>query len=132
MVYMSMVLAKVNEIFAATIDFDPEELLALLGDAHTVADAAERLGYDDVVDQEWHQVLRDFLASVPPAVDAAAMAAARNALARGVRVTLTWCPAYAFGLRVWEVSKQDPDGWRGMVNIEMASRDPEWEMTPAS
>ena len=72
-------------------------------------------------------MLRDFLVSIPPSIDAAAMAAARSALERGLRVTLTWGPAYAFGLKVWEVSKDDPDGWVGMVNIEITSSDPELE-----
>lgn len=127
MVYISMVLAKANEVFAPTMDFNPNDLLALLEGAETIGEAAERLGYGDIVDPEWHQVLRDFLASIPPSIDAAGMAAARSALERGLRITLTWGPAYAFGLKVWEVSKDDPDGWVGMVNIEMASRDPEWE-----
>jgi hypothetical protein len=127
MVYISMVLAKANEVFAPTMDFNPGQLLELISEATTVADAAELLGIESVVAPEHQQMLRDFLASIPPSIDAAAMAATRSALARDLRVTLTWGPAYAFGLKVWEVSKDDPDGWVGMVNIEMASRDPEWE-----
>jgi hypothetical protein len=128
MVYISMILAKANEVFAPTMNFNPNDLLALLEGADTIGEAAERLGYEDVIeDPQWQQVFQEFLVSIPPSVDAAAMAAARSALERELRVTLTWGPAYAFGLKVWEVSKDDPDGWVGMVNIEIASRDPEWE-----
>ena len=35
-------------------------------------------------------------------------------------------PDYAFGLRVWEVSKTDDTGWVGMVNM-IGSPDPELE-----
>jgi hypothetical protein len=127
MVYMSMVLAKVNEVFAATASFAPSDLVDALGDVETVAQAADRLGYHDVVAPEWQQPLLDFLATIPPSIDAAGMAAARSALERGLRVTVTWMPDYAFGLRVWEVSKTDDTGWVGMVNVQINSPDPELE-----
>lgn len=124
---MSMVLAKVNEVFAPTANFGPGELLEALGDAETVGQAAERLGVHDVVAPDWQQPLLDFLATVPPSIDAAGMAAVRSALERGVRVTVTWMPDYAFGLRVWEVARLEGGEWVGMVNIQINSRDPEWE-----
>ena len=127
MVYMSMVLAKVNEVFAPTANFAPGEMAGLLGDVQTVAEAADLLGFDEVVAPEWQQPLHEFLESIPPSIDAAGMAAARSALARGLRVTVTWMPDYAFGLRVWEVARDDGDGWVGMVNIQINSRDPELE-----
>lgn len=130
MVYMSVVLAKANEVFAPTQDFAPSDLAGLLSDAGNMAQAAELLGLEDIVEAEWQGVMRDFLASVPPAIDAAAMAAIRSALDRGVRVTLTWEPAYAFGLHVWEVSRAEDRGWVGMVNVHITSRDPEWEREP--
>jgi hypothetical protein len=127
MVYMSMILAKVNEVFAATSSFGPRELLEALGDTETVAQAADQLGFHDVVAQEWQQPLRDFLETIPPSIDAASMAATRSALERGVRVTVTWMPDYAFGLRVWEVSRLDGTEWAGMVNVQISSRDPEFD-----
>ena len=127
MVYMSMILAKVNEVFAATASFGPGELLDALGDTETVAQAADQLGFHDVVAQEWQQPLRDFLETIPPSIDAASMAATRSALERGVRVTVTWMPDYAFGLRVWEVSRLDGAEWVGMVNVQISSRDPEFD-----
>jgi hypothetical protein len=125
MVYMSMILAKVNEVFAATSSFGARELLDVLGDTETVAQAADQLGFHDVVAREWQQPLRDFLETIPPSIDAAGMAAARSALERGLRVTVTWSPDYAFGLRVWEVSKPDGAEWVGMVNVQISSPDPE-------
>lgn len=130
--YISTVLAKANEAFAPTRGFDPGALLEVIARAETVADAAEALGYDDVVAPEHHEVLRDFLASVPPAVSAAGMAAARSALERGLRVTITWKPAYAFSVEVWEAAEQGGDGWVGMVNVQISSRDPEWEQPRAA
>lgn len=126
-VYISMVLAKANEVFAPTAGFDPGALQAVIGRADTVADAAEALGYDDVIAAEHQQVLRDFLVTVPPSVSAAGMAAARSALERGLRVTITWKPAYAFSVEVWEAAEQDGAEWVGMVNVQIASRDPELE-----
>jgi hypothetical protein len=131
MVYMSMVLAKVNEVFAPTANFAPTDLAGLLGEVETVAQAADHLGLHDVVAAEWQQPLLDFLATVPPAIDAAGMAAVRSALDRGLRVMVTWMPDYAFGVHVWEVSKlDDQDEWVGMVNIQIHSRDPELEQQP--
>jgi hypothetical protein len=125
MVYMSMVLAKVNEVFAATATFAPGELAEVLESCETVASAAQLLGYADVVDPAWQEPLMAFLTTLPPSIDAAGMAAAKSALARGLRVTVTWMPDYAFGLRVWEVSRLEGDQWVGMVNVQINSRDPE-------
>lgn len=130
--YISMVLAKANEVFAPTAGFEPGALMDVLGGADTVADAAEALGYDDVLPAGRQQVLRDFLASVPPAVSAAGMAAARSALQRGLRVTVTWKPAYAFSVEVWEAAELDGDSWVGMVNVQISSRDPEWDGGPVT
>ena len=40
---------------------------------------------------------------------------------------MTWAPDYAFGLRVWEVSRFEDEQWVGMVNVQINSRDPELE-----
>ena len=127
MVYMSMVLAKVNEVFAATATFAPEDLASALEGVETVAQAAELLEFQSVVVAEWQGPLMQFLTTIPPSIDAAAIAAARSAVDRGLRVTVTWAPDYAFGLRVWEVSRFEDDAWVGMVNVQISSQDPELE-----
>jgi hypothetical protein len=52
----------------------------------------------------------------------------RSALERGLRVTLTWEPAYYFELKVWDVSKLEGETWVGLVNVNLSARDPEMEM----
>jgi hypothetical protein len=127
MVYMSMVLVKANEVFAPTQNFNPGDLLEALSGANNVAQAAQLLGLETVVAPPWQQPLIDFLETIPPSIDAAAMAATRNALERGSRVTVTWQPAYAFELRVWDVTRFENGEWLGMVNVHISSRDPEME-----
>lgn len=131
MVYMSMVLAKVNEVFAPTANFLPGDLALALENVGSVAEAAELLEFQTVVDLDWQEPLMAFLETIPPSIDAAAIAAAKSAVDRGLRVTVTWMPDYAFGLRVWEVARDDElDGWVGMVNIQINSRDPELDLEP--
>lgn len=127
MIYMSMVLAKVNEVFAATASFAPGDLASALEGVDTVAEAADLLGFQSVVDPAWQEPLMAFLTTIPPSIDAAGMAAAKSALDRGLRVTVTWMPDYAFGLRVWEVARLEGSEWVGMVNVQINSRDPELE-----
>lgn len=129
MVYMSLLLAKANEVFAPTQNLNAAYMFEALSEVGSVAQAAqELLGLDDVIEPQWRQPLIDFLHTIPPSIDVAALAATRDALRRGLRVTVTWQPAYAFELRVWDVTRQEPDGsWVGMVNVHIASRDPELE-----
>ena len=71
--------------------------------------------------------MRNFLASIPPAVDAAIVAAVRSALERGLRAAISWQPGYDFELRIWDVSH---DG-HGLVNVHLVSPHPV-EAVPAS
>jgi hypothetical protein len=125
LVYMSMLLVKANEAFAPTEGFNSGALADALGQVSNVADAAKALGLESVVATEWQQPLLDFLESIPPSIDATIMAATRNALERGVRVTISWQPAAAFEVRVWDVTKFDNGQWVGMVNVHILSPDPE-------
>jgi hypothetical protein len=131
MVYMAETLALANEVFAATSAFAPSELLQSFQDANTVGEAADMLHMFDVLDFEQREPMASFLATIPPAIDAAIMAAARNALSRELRVTFTWQPGYDFDVRIWDVTKFANDEWRGMVNVHVTSpHPPEAEPVP--
>lgn len=127
MVYVAKAILMAQELFGAVEDFDPAALLQALGDAETVGDTADILGLIDALEgDDLKDLMRGFLSSIPPAIDAAMMAAVRNALGRGLRTGISWQPGYAFELRVWDVTKQEDDeSWVGMVNVHLVSRDPE-------
>jgi hypothetical protein len=127
MVYMAETILLVNEVFAKLSGFEPEALLEVLGDVGTISESAGILGLMDVLDQEQREPMREFLASFPPAIDAAIVAAVRSALERGLRTAISWQPGYDFEVRIWDVSH---DG-RGLVNVHLVSPHPV-EATPAS
>jgi hypothetical protein len=120
MPYLVETLAKAQETLASLENFEPDALLDGLGETSTVGEAAELLGLIDPLPSEQQEPMRSFLASIPPAIDAGMMAALRSALGRGLRVQISWQPAYEFELRVWDVS----DGSQGMVNIHLSSPHP--------
>jgi hypothetical protein len=120
MVYLAKAMCKANEQLAPSAALDQEGLLESTEDVTTVAEAAVALGLASVVPVEQQLPLAEFLAELPPAIDAAMVAAARNAVERGVRVTFTWQPGYAYELRIWDVS----DGEDGMVNLHLVSPHP--------
>lgn len=120
MVYMAAAVARANEQLSPSGELD-EGLLERLRDVSTVVDAAVVLDLASAVPEEQREPLAQFLAELPPAIDAAIMAATRNALERGVRVTLTWQPGYAHEVRVWDVT----DGDKGMVNVHLVSPHPD-------
>ena len=109
-----------NETFSPLNDFDPEGILAAVAESATVREAAEDLGLLSVLSEHQAEQMIEFLDAIPPALDAAVLAAARNAFARGVRVQLTWEPAYDFQLHLWEAS----EGSAGLVNINVLSPHP--------
>lgn len=123
MVYIVSAMLLANQMTAPISDFDPAALLDRVGDAGTLGEAVDRLGLYDVVDEDWRGVMSEFLASIPPAVDAAIVASARSALERGVRVSFVWQEAPSFEVRVWETSR----GGRGVVTIFIRSVEPERE-----
>lgn len=120
MVYMATAVARANEQLSPSGALDREGLLDRLGDVSTVLEAAVVLDLAGSVPEEQRDPLAQFLAELPPAIDAAIVAAARNALERGVRVTFTWQPGYAHELRVWDVAEGD----KGMVNVHLISPHP--------
>jgi hypothetical protein len=104
--------------------FDPDTVLGLIANPDiTVLEAAEALGAIEAIAPEKQDLMREFLQSIPPACAAAGFAAVRSALGRGLRVQLTWQPAAAFEVRVWDVS--DDHLHQGMVNVFVLSPDPE-------
>ena len=131
--YMAETILLASEVFASLGGFDPEYLLSQVGDAASIADAAEILGLMDVLDEEQREPMREFLASIPPAIDAAVVASIKSALERGLRAAISWQPGYEFEVRVWDVSASVGEGvpWRGLVNVHLISPHPV-EATPAS
>ncbi|MDQ1467751.1 MAG: hypothetical protein QOH10_2166 [Actinomycetota bacterium] len=127
--YMAKAILAAQEVFGKLSGFEPESLLEILADVETVRESAEILGLMDVLDTEWQDPMREFLTSIPPAIDVAMMAVIRSSLARGLQTGISWQPGYAFELRVWDVSGQDAEGQpRGMVNLHLVSPDPEREI----
>jgi hypothetical protein len=109
-----------NEVCSPVHDFNPSELLSAVEDASTIGEAAASLGLLDVLDEEQRRPMADFLATIPSAIDAAIVAAARDALGRGIRVMFSWQPAYDFELRLWDVATRE----RGMLNVHILSPHP--------
>jgi hypothetical protein len=118
---------RLNEWLCDLEDFDPATVRELLADEDlTVLDAAEALGAISELEPDKQEGMRAFLRSVPPACGAAAFAAVRSALDRDLRVQVTWQPAAAFEVRVWDVSEETGDGhYRGLVNVFVLSPDPD-------
>lgn len=119
---------RINNVLGDLETFDPAALQDLLANQElTLLDAADAVGAIDVLDTEQEQQqMRDFLERIPPACSAAALAAVRSAIGRGLRVQLTWQPAAAFEVRVWDVSEAvGDDQYQGMVNVFVRSPDPE-------
>jgi hypothetical protein len=119
MPYLAKAVARANEQLSPSGDF-PEGLVETLMGVSTVAEAAGVLGLADVIPPERHEELANFLAELPPAIDAAIVAAVKNSLSRGVRATVTWQPGYAHEVRVWDVAHDDD----GMVNVHLISPNP--------
>jgi hypothetical protein len=130
MVYMAKMLASANEVFAPTNNFAPNAVLDMFEGANTVGEAAAMANLVSVLPAEQQQPMADFLETIPPAIDAAIMAATRDALGRGLRVTFTWQPGAHFELRVWDVTKLQNGEWHGMVNVHITSPEPP-EVEPA-
>ena len=131
--YMAETILMVQEVFGKLGGFNPDELMGLVGDVGTIAEAADILGLMDVLDAEQRDPMAAFLASIPPAIDTAVIAAIHSALGRGLRVAFSWQPGYDFEVRVWDVSAYDGEGkpWRGLVNVHLVSPHPE-EAVPVS
>jgi len=126
-VYMTKTILLAQELFGRIGSFQPDVLVANLTSATSVRDGAETLGLIAVLDTQYQDPMRNFLDSIPPALDAAMLAAIRNALARKLPVAISWQPGYDFELRLWDVST----GSYGMVNIHLVSPHPV-EPAPAS
>ena len=109
-----------NETFSPLNDFDPDGILETIAESATVREAAEDLGLLSVLSEQQAERMVEFLDAIPPALDAAVLAAARSAFARGVRVQLTWEPAYDFQVHLWEAA----EGSAGLVNINVLSPHP--------
>jgi len=117
---MHETILRLNKVLCDLDTFDPEGLGDAFAEGLTIRAAAELLGAVDVLPSDRQEDMRAFLDSIPPACAAAALAAVRSALDRSLRVQVTWQPASAFEMRIWEVS----DDGRGMVNVFVRSPDP--------
>lgn len=118
---MHETILRLNKVLCDLDTFDPEAMRgAFAEEGLTIRAAAELLGAVDVLPSDRQEDMQAFLDSIPPACAAAALAAVRSALDRSLRVQVTWQPASAFEMRIWEVS----DDGRGMVNVFVRSPDP--------
>jgi hypothetical protein len=131
--YMAETILLVQQVFGGLNDFAPGDLLERLSDVERIGEAAEILQLMDVLPDEQKAPMRDFLASIPPAIDVALVAAVRSALERGLRAAFSWQPGYDFELRVWDISGPNGDDkpWAGLVNVHLVSPHPV-EATPLS
>jgi hypothetical protein len=116
-----------NEQLRDLNQLPPEVVEELLADENlTVRQAAEALGAIEALDPDKREGMLSFLDSVPPACGAAVIAAVRSAHRRGLPVQVTWQPAVAFEVRVWDVSEQIADEqYQGLVNVFVLSPDPD-------
>jgi hypothetical protein len=132
-VYMTKTIQLAQEVFGGLSSFEPDSLLASLDGVETMGAAAAALHLIDVLPVEQREPMAGFLASIPPSIDTAVIAAIRSSLARGLPVGISWQPGYDFELRVWDVSAPQGEGdpWAGMVNVHLVSPHPD-EATPAS
>ena len=128
MPYMSAALARANEQLSPSGPHDPE-LLDQLAGVSTVLEAMGVLDVASVVPEEYQAALAEFAQDLPPAIDAAIVAAAQNALGRGLRVTFTWQPGDSHELRVWDVATAEDDD--GMVNVHLVAPEP-YEAEPTA
>ena len=64
------------------------------------------------------------LDALPPAVDAAMLAAARSAVERGLPVTFAWKPGVDIDLGVWETSHEDGGEWVGAITVFLTAPAP--------
>jgi hypothetical protein len=119
MPYLARAVARANEQLSPSGDLD-QGLVADLRNVSSVAEAAVVLGLAEVIAPQHQEELGEFLANLPPAIDAAIVAAIKNSLDRGVRTTVTWQPGYEHEVRVWDVA----DGQDGMVNVHLISPNP--------
>lgn len=120
MPYIVASVLRANEFLSRLDGFEPDALLAAVGDADSVLAGVERLGLLEVLEPGDADSLRALLEALPPSLDAALLAAVLDALGRGVRVQLTWQPAVEFELRVWERSEASA----GLVNLFLLSPEP--------
>jgi hypothetical protein len=118
MPYMAKAVARANEQLSPSGGLD-EGLVEALMNVSSVAEAAVVLGLAEVVDPQYQEELANFLVGLPPAIDAAIVAAVKNSLERGVRVTVTWQPG-AHEVRLWDVAAGD----EGMVNVHLIAPNP--------
>ncbi len=109
-----------NQTFSPVADFDPESVLSAIEDSSSVRAAAEALGLLEVLSEDQALYMGDFLDSIPGSLDAAMLAALRDAFSRGVRVQISWQPGYDFELRAWEAS----EGSAGLCNLHVVSPHP--------
>jgi hypothetical protein len=125
--YMAETILMIQETFGKLgEEFQPGALLDQVPEGATIGEAAEILGLIAVLDEEQREPMQQFLASIPPAIDVAIVAAIRSALQRGLRAAVSWQPGYEFEVRIWDVSKADGEDrpWRGLVNVHLVSPHP--------
>lgn len=128
MVYAAEMILATNAVLGdLSHAFDPHGLFNAVGAYETVGDAVEGLHLLVDLPGEQQDPMRAFLDSIPPAIDAAIMAAIRSALERGLHAQISWQPGYDFELRIWDVSKKDHDpsnNDHGLVNVHLVSPHP--------
>jgi hypothetical protein len=118
---MTATIRMLNKALCDIDAFDPVALREALADEElTIRTAAEGLGAIDALPSDRRADMQAFLDNVPPACAAAVFAAVRSALARNLPVQVTWQPATAFEVRIWDISDDD----QGMVNVFVCSPDP--------
>lgn len=106
MPYVNAAMHLANHTFAPMEEVDTARLGAPLREAGSLVDLADKLGLFEVLAEERRTELQAFLASTPPSLDAAILAAIGSAVERGIHSQLVWQPAYDWRVEAWEVSAE--------------------------
>jgi hypothetical protein len=111
---------------AAGDQFDPEGILAPIQDSRNLIDATKASGVLSGVDEDEAAAYMAVLEHMPKALDAAMLAAIRDALQRGLRVQVVWQESAGYELRAWESSAPSGQQGRlaGVLTLHLLSPEP--------
>jgi hypothetical protein len=115
-----------RKLSAPGAKFKPDELLGKIAPSANLLEAAVALELDKEAGSNAADVAT-LLDNLPDGLDAAILAATRDALGRKLRVQLVWQAAAGYEVRMWEASAAElgEDGAReGVLTVHLLTPDP--------